>query len=298
VRRASARQAGISIDDASELCDNAGNSKLLMKAAKTFLLAGLTGVIAVNLCFAQTWTLTSAPIAYWSSIACSADGTKLVAAAGTAAGGVYTSTDSGATWMLTSAPNSYLSYFEGSTCVASSMDGTKLVDAIFGGSIYTSSDSGKTWTQSGASNENWNAVACSSDGTKIVAVTGVTAGGGIFISTNSGITWTQTSATNGDWINVACSTDGTVMVASMEPLGLIYTSTDSGATWKLTSAPTYNGIDTYVWIVSVTADGSTMFIAGGGFIYTSTNSGVTWTQVNAPNKGWNAFRARLKIHES
>jgi hypothetical protein len=94
--------AGISIGNASELCDNAGNSKLLMKAAKIFLLAGLTGVIAVNLCFAQTWTQTTAPSNLWSCVASSVDETKLIASV--INGGIWLSKDSGATWTQTSAP--------------------------------------------------------------------------------------------------------------------------------------------------------------------------------------------------
>src|ERR1035437_10152389 len=89
------------------------------------LLIGL--VTAVRPTFAQMWTQTSAPFAGWTSIASSADGTKLVAAAGTA-GGVYTSTDSGATWTLTSSPFSGSPDYALPTCVASSADGSKLVE--------------------------------------------------------------------------------------------------------------------------------------------------------------------------
>ncbi len=74
-----------------------------------------------------------------SSIACSADGTKIIAAG---SGAVYTSVDSGATWQqhaLTTNDEYY---------VASSADGTKLAAVGYGGifgSIYLSADSGATW---------------------------------------------------------------------------------------------------------------------------------------------------------
>jgi len=180
--------------------------------------------------------------------------------------------------------------------IASSADGTKLIAVASGGTIYISADWGETWTKTDAPNENWNSVACSSDGGKLVAVAGNTLAGEIYVSTNFGNSWTQSSAPSGYWRHVASSADGSIMVASVDP-GLIYISNDSGATWTLTSAPTYNGVDSYVWEVSVSADGSTMFVAGGwngpgfGFIYTSTNSGATWTQVNAPSKSWVSLSA-------
>src|SRR5712691_621733 len=90
-------------------------------------------LIFANPLSAQTWTLTSAPIASWKAVASSADGTKLVAAI--QGGSICTSTNSGAAWTRTSAPNL------GWSSVASSADGTKLVAAVHGSyggsSIYT-----------------------------------------------------------------------------------------------------------------------------------------------------------------
>jgi len=65
----------------------------------------------------------------WIGVACSSDGTKLVAVAYD--NGIYTSTNSGATWVSNSVPNEQ--WFS----VASSADGTKLV-AVGNGGIFTS----------------------------------------------------------------------------------------------------------------------------------------------------------------
>src|SRR5262252_4357485 len=73
-----------------------------------------------------TWLLTALPSGYWNSVASSADGTNLVAAAGVlwdaagnyAGGAIYHSSDAGATWVRTSAALGY--WF----AVASSGDGT------------------------------------------------------------------------------------------------------------------------------------------------------------------------------
>src|SRR5438445_7213916 len=68
-----------------------------------FAVAVLSGLFTVvDPAFAQTWTPTSAPSRNWTWVASSADGSKLVAVAYT--NGIYTSTDSGATWKETSAP--------------------------------------------------------------------------------------------------------------------------------------------------------------------------------------------------
>src|SRR5262245_55536831 len=61
-------------------------------------------LFVVDAAFAQIWTQTSVPSTNWSSIASSADGTRLVAVG---SGGVYISPDSGATWTPTSAPTTH-----------------------------------------------------------------------------------------------------------------------------------------------------------------------------------------------
>jgi hypothetical protein len=66
----------------------------------------------------------------WTSVASSADGTKLVAAPD--GGQVYTSTDSGATWIAADVPNKDWS------SVACSADGSKLFAVVNGGGIWTS----------------------------------------------------------------------------------------------------------------------------------------------------------------
>jgi hypothetical protein len=73
-----------------------------------------------------TWTARDSNRS-WSSMASSADGSKLIACAGQ----IYTSTDSGVTWTPRDTDRSYYA-------VASSADGTKLVACVYGGRIYTS----------------------------------------------------------------------------------------------------------------------------------------------------------------
>jgi hypothetical protein len=70
----------------------------------------------------------------------------------------------------------------------------------------------------------WDAVASSADGTKLVA------GGssGIYISTNSGVAWTPASPIQPS--AVASSADGTELAAAIDGEA-IYISTNSGANW-------------------------------------------------------------------
>jgi hypothetical protein len=118
------------------------------------------------------WTPNTVPPQMWSSIASSADGTKLVAAAWP--GSIYTSTNSGATWTSNNLSSASWS------SVASSTNGSKLLAAIYGGPIFISTNSGTTWASSTAPVTNWHAVACSADGGKLLGA--VSFGGPIYIS--------------------------------------------------------------------------------------------------------------------
>ena len=268
-----------------------------MKKQLLLLLVGAFGCLftAVYPLSAQTWVLTSAPAKEWTSIACSADGSKLVATIHV--GGIYTSANSGATWTQTSAPTKEW------TSIACSADGSKLVATIHVGGIYTSTNSGATW-ETNAANAYWTCVASSADGTKLAAVSQV--GGGVYISTNSGATWNDRS---GGMVfpalpmfdslygfAVCMSADGTKLVVAeniydIEILnfdyGLIYTSTNLGATWN---AGYESGSSEYWSSVACSADGSRLVAAAnGGGIYTSTNSGAAWTLTGAPSLKWHSI---------
>jgi photosystem II stability/assembly factor-like uncharacterized protein len=74
-----------------------------------------------------------------------------------------------------------------------------------------------TWTPRD-SNRDWQSVASSADGTKLVAAV---TGGQIYTSTDSGANWTPLES-NRNWRSVASSADGTKLVA-LERAGPIYT---------------------------------------------------------------------------
>jgi formylglycine-generating enzyme required for sulfatase activity/photosystem II stability/assembly factor-like uncharacterized protein len=203
----------------------------------------------------------------WTSVASSADGSKLVAVGD---GHIHTSTDSGATWTK-SGPWGYW------TSVASSTDGVKLVAVSNGadqdhGNILISADSGVSWTQKGIDQRNWVSVASSSNGSRLAAVGNDDEGHSyVYTSTDSGVSWTQRSPWDfsGSWTSVASSADGTKLVAVGGDS--IYTSADSGVSW------TREGVSINCTSVASSADGSKLVaVGGGGYVYTSTDSGVSW----------------------
>ena len=110
----------------------------------------------------ETWSEAGGTVATnWFSIACSADGKKMIAAGGSLFFSAFLSKDSGATWTNTGVPGS---------SVASSADGTSLAVAGWPGLIYFSRDSGATWTATSADSRSWGFVASSADGNAWLAL--------------------------------------------------------------------------------------------------------------------------------
>lgn len=227
--------------------------------------------------FSQTWTQTMAPYESWASVACSADGGKLVAASSST--GVYTSTNFGLTWDTTLSTNTGYGW----RSVASSADGSILA-AGGGGTaadqVWISTNSGVSWEY----RELGTYVALSADGKKLVAAMNP---GSIIISTNSGSSWVvSTSAPAGYWTCVASSADGSKLAAAVQN-GAIYTSNDSGNTWTTNNVPI-----AYWSSIASSADGSLWAAVAGAFngprgpIYVSTNSGANWVPANAPITNW------------
>jgi photosystem II stability/assembly factor-like uncharacterized protein len=177
---------------------------------------GSSGGIYTSTNSGVDWTSNSLPALSWRSVACSADGTKLVAAAYGPTGGIYTSTNSGTTWTEVSNHNLLLT---AGHAVACSADGTILV--MVAGSIasppnyiFVSTNSGATWTTNSVSVQLWQStgasVAMSADGTKMVAVAGY-----IYTSTNSGVSWQTNNLPDESWGCAATSADGNrLMVVS------------------------------------------------------------------------------------
>jgi photosystem II stability/assembly factor-like uncharacterized protein len=211
-----------------------------------------------------SWTAHGPAGTNWSSVAASADGTKLVATTD-GVGRIFSSADSGQNWtLLTNSPAADW------RSIASSADGAKLVAVVSNGHIFTSTNSGANWTERAIdANRLWTSVASSSDGTNLVAGTFP---GNIFTSTDSGVTWFPRDVSR-NWQSVASSADGVKLVAVVSG-GQIFTSTDSGLNWNSTN----NSPSTNWQTVASSSDGTKLVAAQQqGSVYTSTDSGATWT---------------------
>jgi len=247
------------------------NWKAIASSADGSKLAAVVngGHIFTSTNYGTTWTdRATLGNQNWTSIASSGDGSKLVAVASS---GLYTSTNSGATWTLRQGSSSW-------TGVASSLDGVKLV-AVAGAGLTTSTNSGATWTvRLGAA--NWSSVASSANGSNLVASI---QSGSIYTSTNSGVNWVQRESPR-NWSSVASSTDGTWLVAAV--FGeLLYTSSNAGANW------TSNAVAQNWTSVTSSADGSRLAAAGDlGTVYISTDSGMSWLPRDTlPGLTWQAI---------
>ena len=181
---------------------------------------------------AQVWTKTSAPNKSWVAVASSADGNKLAAAFQSNGGGIYTSTNAGATWTPTLAPAKYW------TGLASSADGCVLLAVAnyngTTGGVYTSTNSGGNWVSNAVPVNFYQmgATAVSASG-KTLIVGGVVSSPGLaYYSTNMGATWSFNGLTTGGyWSSVACSGDGASAKLAADWGGNYYSSTNAGVTW-------------------------------------------------------------------
>jgi hypothetical protein len=177
--------------------------------------------------------------------------------------------------------------------VACSADGIRLFAAEGNGwrdgPILTSIDAGKTWNVTSAPSNNWNSVASSADGTRLVA-----AGedGPIYTSTNGGLTWGAGSSLTEGWYAVACSADGSRFAAAngltdggdSAAKGFIYTAPYSGPAFAA-SGPVID------WTSIASSSEGTRLVAAGAdgptwAIYTSSDPPTTWVRTSAPITNW------------
>lgn len=252
-----------------------------MKAIKIAMLI-VVAWCGSNSSPAQTWTQTSAPSNSWTTIATSADGSKMAASA---KNGIWISTNSGGAWTQASPPDTNW------VSVVLSADGSQMA-AITSNLVYISTDMGATWASNVVSNNAGSSlmgsIASSANGNTLVVGF---MGGPIDISTNSGTTWASCWwGTNSlwtshgppqdyrGWTSLGSSADGSKLVATG---GGLCASTNSGSTWTDIS-----GITTAL-SVAISANGNTLAsvgnrLVGSWLVFTSTNFGITWAPFYPP----------------
>lgn len=206
----------------------------------------------------DNWTATTAPDSTWQSIACSSDGSIVLAGNSNSGNASYNgrwaiSTDGGATWSPGATGGQWLD-------VAMSDDGTRMY-AINSGvaTFYRSADTGSTWSTTSISVAG-RAVACSSNG--LIVLIGRGGSSTPMVSTSGGVSFTAvTGVPSGFWGGVSVSSDGTVMAALLNTTtARVWISTDSGSTWSEQSGtPSIN-----FWSSTAINSDGTKIIAGPG----------------------------------
>jgi len=177
---------------------------------------------------AQSWTQSYQGNFPWTAVATSSDGTIIWAALTN--GPIWLSTNSGTGWNTVRWNNP--SYTTGLAC---SQDAT-IIAAATGffapGLIYISTDFGTNWPASSAPVESWTCIACSANGSNMVAAA---TNGVVELSTNTGTNWSPCNVPVEYWISAAMSADGS-QIAIVATNGPICVSTNGGAAWFTNSS--------------------------------------------------------------
>lgn len=187
--------------------------------------------------------------------------------AGTLNGGVYRSTDRGASW---TAVNTGLP--ENLSVNAFAVNGANLFAATSQG-IYRSSDGGQSWAAANEDLPSLGIAGFAVSGTTLFA--GLTTDG-VWRSADNGQHWTDAGEGLAPRNVRALAVNGTVLFAAIADVG-IFRSLDNGAHWTATHAGFAPNATTNAFAVS-----STTVLAGtaGGAIYRTTDNGQTWVKAN------------------
>lgn len=232
----------------------------------------VTTSLAGNAAAGTSWTPHLTPRPWWW-MASNAAGDVLTA--GEIGGGLWVSTDAGATWAERGSDADRI-------WISSDMtpSGDRIVALAYNDRPYISSDRGATFTPINGSAPGlndfatlqWESVAISSDGQRIVAAA---LNEPLRLSVNGGLNWTPVG-TAARWRGVAMSMNGERVVA-IDQGGQIHLSSNSGTSFApLTGAPTAD------WYrVSMSDDGQVIAAAErfDGGLWVSRNAGVNWTRV-------------------
>lgn len=212
---------------------------------------------------------------YWYDTAVSADGmTMMVSDDDTQ---IAISNDGGVTWAIRSGVPT------GIKSVVMSANGTKLALAT-ADFIYTSSDSGYTWVQQAGSGSGavgvapqYNGLAMSSDGSRLIALSYPWSSTGSYLSTDSGVTWVRYDGSAALKLNgLRMSANGATATAISRSDSFMYTTRDGGATWEKPS------LDLLYATNFISSDGATIvaFNSTSGMSserYISHDQGLTWS---------------------
>src|ERR1035437_1757416 len=201
------------------------------------------GLIYISGDSGVTWVTNNLPAQNWVSVASSADGHVLMAAArvyeiilGTPVaidypGPIFVSTNFGSTWLTNNVP------LEKWYSIQASADGSQLLAGTAAGLIYSSTDYGLNWSTNnpGSETNGCSALALSADGAKWLAAY---PDGNIFYSTNQGAFWFNEASPTHSWSGMCMSADGNRLTGVVGNGGIFTAYSDPSPTLGLRSFTT------------------------------------------------------------
>lgn len=216
----------------------------------------------------------------------SGNGTNLFAGMG--GGGIWRSTDEGASWFQVYDIGVWYLGGTGSTVLAGA------AQVGYNSGVYRSTSDGQTWTRcnggfTSAADSNVRCFASLKVGNTTYTYTGTD--GGAFISTNGGASWTRIS--NGlppSRVESIIATPGTggagVTIFAGVYLYGVYRSTDNGTSWTEANNGLFHQgqtpyVDAFVASLVPGRTTSNVFASYHGNVFVSTDNGATWE-----NTGW------------
>jgi hypothetical protein len=227
-----------------------------------------------------SWTLSTAPVTDWFSIASSGTGQYQIASStinGPNMTGVYLSNDYGKSWTNVFISGAGLGLPWAGVAISSAGNNMFALQQNLG--LFVSHDYGWSWTRtiidSALTYASWNSVSCSADAQYVITSC---PGCYVYYSSNVGYSFKRANLADSIFF-VSMSPSGKYAVAGTNYL---YYSSNYGATFTKTSAPSqswygvdYSGVDA---IAVAVAEGSSQSPGG---IYVSGTSGQGWTLSNA-----------------
>lgn len=195
---------------------------------------------------------------------------------GTANGGVYSTTDEGATWKDQSISAATTDVYD--LMVVPSGSGIRNLFAGTWDGVFRTSDEGNSWSLFNNGLKNFSiydlhAYSRGSGNMNLLAGTR----GGVYLSTNNGELWfaINTGLTNHVVYAVQSFDDGkgnSILFAGTYGSG-IFRSTNGGATWAQSNA----GLPTNILVSPIIIGGNSIFVGADAGVYRSTDNGNQWS---------------------
>jgi hypothetical protein len=246
----------------------------------------------------QDWSGSQAASGRVSSIALSGSTLYL----GAAGGGVWSSTNNGASW--TPLTDGQPSLAMGAVAVdpnnpsviyAGTGEAHESGDSFYGEGLLKSTDGGTSWSVYGATYFAGSYIAAVVVNPLHSSDVYVAGNMGLYESTDAGNTWAKVGPWGNYWVTalVINPTNGD-LYAAVEGKG-IEESTDGGSTWTLLSNGVFSGLNFGNTALSIDAANPQILVASvagttrGGAVYETTDGGASWSNLNAPPYFWGSY---------